>query len=429
MTIKFPDLEDWQRNVLDSHINSVEENIKGQWHIIKSVRQCGKSVLAQLLLIYASFGESDSVSLCISPVISQSRKMYEDVCRIAKKLIIKSNGSTLEITFVNNSKILFRSAEQGDSIRGNTVKKSGILIVDEAAYIKDDIFYPILVPTTNVNKSNIFIFSTPKFKQGFFYDLYVKGLDSGERNIKSFDWTKYDLSKYLPTDLLDVYRQQMPKQAFSSEFLGEFIDGDGAVFTNYKNCIGKLKEDITQPLYISVDWGTGTGNDDTAITLSQFTPTHLNVLKQYYFNDKKTNDTTNYILDIVKMYIGKGFKEINIIVEHNSIGQVYYDILLEKLDEYETLYNDSLIDFRKEIEINSRQFTTTNQSKKRIIEKLTTLFENGRIIIPNDEKLLNQLSLFEAKVNDKGTVTYKGANNSHDDLVMSLCFLCELYEM
>jgi hypothetical protein len=33
--------------------------------------------------------------------------------------------------------------------------------------------------------------------------------------------------------------------------------------------------------------------------------------------------------------------------------------------------------------------------------------------------------MFEAKINENGTVIYKGANNSHDDLVMSLCFLID----
>jgi hypothetical protein len=103
---------------------------------------------------------------------------------------------------------------------------------------------------------------------------------------------------------------------------------------------------------------------------------------------------------------------------------VYFDILHDKVDEYEYNYNSD-IDFRKEIEINLTQFTTTNKSKKRIIERLITLFENDLIIIPNDQKLLTQLSMFEAKINENGTVIYKGANNSHDDLVMSLCFLID----
>jgi hypothetical protein len=54
---------------------------------------------------------------------------------------------------------------------------------------------------------------------------------------------------------------------------------------------------------------------------------------------------------------------------------------------------------------------------------LCTLFEQNNIIIPDDNKLLTQLSMFEAKINDLGTVKYAGANGSHDDLVMSLCIL------
>jgi hypothetical protein len=104
---------------------------------------------------------------------------------------------------------------------------------------------------------------------------------------------------------------------------------------------------------------------------------------------------------------------------------VYFDILHDKVDEYEYNYNSD-IDFRKEIEINLTQFTTTNKSKKRIIERLITLFENDLIIIPNDQKLLTQLSMFEAKISDLGSVKYAGANGSHDDLVMSLCILISI---
>ena len=134
MTITFPKLEKWQKDVF-SYLKLGGKD----WYVVKSIRQCGKSVLAEILLIYSAFKTPCSVSLSVSPVVSQSRKMYEDILRIASKLVYKSNGSTLEIIFFNGSKIIFRSAEQGDSIRGITVKGSGILVVDEAAYIQDDI--------------------------------------------------------------------------------------------------------------------------------------------------------------------------------------------------------------------------------------------------------------------------------------------------
>lgn len=374
------------------------------------------------MLVLASLSEALSVSIAISPTIGQARKLYNDIVLFAGKLIAKSNGSLLHIEFFNGSTIHFKSAEQGDSVRGFTTKKRGILVVDEAAYINKDWFYSVVVPITNVYNSDIFLFSTPKYKQGLFYELYTQGLD--DSHIITFDWTKYDLSKYLTPELLDLYKLQLPKSAFTSEYLAEFIDGDGAVFTDFKKCTGEVVLTNTLPLHISVDWGTGTGSDDTAITIGQYAQNKMLVFKQHYFNDKKTNDTVEYILNLVKHFVSKGFKEINIVVEHNSIGQVYFDILHDKIDEYEFSYNND-VDFRSEIEINIRQFTTTNKSKKRIIERLETLFENDLIIIPNDPKLLTQLSMFEASINSNGTVVYRGANNSHDDLVMSLCFLMD----
>lgn len=415
MTITFPKLEKWQKDVF-SYLKLGGKD----WYVVKSIRQCGKSVLAEILLIYSAFKTPCSVSLSVSPVVSQSRKMYEDILRIASKLVYKSNGSTLEIIFFNGSKIIFRSAEQGDSIRGITVKGSGILVVDEAAYIQDDIFYSVLVPTTNVYRAPIFVFSTPKFKNGFFYNLYIRGLDSKTSNgVVSFDWTKYDLSKYLPDDMLELYRQQMPKQSFAAEFLGEFVDADGSVFTDFKKNVRDFKADYEEPIYIGIDWGTGTGNDNTAITIGQIQYNNIIILDQIAFNDKNTKQTINYIESIIKSYVNKGVKEINIIAEKNSIGNVYYQLLVDKIDELETAYDEK----GKEVDINTQTFNTTNKSKEDIIKKTITLLEQDRLFIPDIEELVLEMSQYECKVNRNGLLTYNAPSGLHDDRVMSLCIL------
>lgn len=415
MTITFPKLEKWQKDVF-SYLKLGGKD----WYVVKSIRQCGKSVLAEILLIYSAFKTPCSVSLSVSPVVSQSRKMYEDILRIASKLVYKSNGSTLEIIFFNGSKIIFRSAEQGDSIRGITVKGSGILVVDEAAYIQDDIFYSVLVPTTNVYRAPIFVFSTPKFKNGFFYNLYIRGLDSKTSNgVVSFDWTKYDLSKYLPDDMLELYRQQMPKQSFAAEFLGEFVDADGSVFTDFKKNVRDFKADYEEPIYIGIDWGTGTGNDNTAITIGQIQYNNIIILDQIAFNDKNTKQTINYIESIIKSYVNKGVKEINIVAEKNSIGNVYYQLLVDKIDELETAYDEK----GKEVDINAQTFNTTNKSKEDIIKKTITLLEQDRLFIPDIEELVLEMSQYECKVNRNGLLTYNAPSGLHDDRVMSLCIL------
>lgn len=415
MTVKFPHREPWQEEILQYYLQYPND----KWVVVKSIRQVGKSTIAQLLLVYASCQKGNSVSISVSPVLSQSRKMFDDILRNFSPIIKKSNSSLLEIILSNGSKILFKSSEQGDSIRGETVRGSGILVVDEAAYQNDNFFYSILVPTTNVFKSDIFIFSTPKFKQGFFFDLYQQGLEDNPK-IKSFDWTLFDTSKYLSEDTLDIYRKQLPKTAFSSEFLGEFINGDGQVFSDFKKSVQNANLVPSNELYMSIDWSTGQGgnSDDTAICVGQLIDNKAVVSQCIAYNDKKTQASINYIVGLIDEHVMNGFNNILLVVEKNSIGQIYYDLLCEAVDKYEVQH--------QHVEININRFTTTNTSKKRIIEQLVNLFEQEKIIIPNNTKLINQLSMFEAKIDSNGTVRYSGSLNSHDDCVMSLAFLTDI---
>ena len=139
MQVILPPLQLYQKDVLQYYI----DNPHDKWCVVKSPRQCGKSVLLAILLIYASLVEVKSWSLSISPIFAQARKIYNDVVNIAGPLIKRSNSSQLEITFINGSAVKFGSAEQGDSLRGYTTKHAGILCVDECSFIKNDFFYSI----------------------------------------------------------------------------------------------------------------------------------------------------------------------------------------------------------------------------------------------------------------------------------------------
>ena len=184
----------------------------------------------------------------------------------------------------------------------------------------------------------------------------------------------------------------MPKSAFASEYLGEFIDADGSVFSDFKSCIGDYKLDYSLPVYMSIDWGTGLGSDYTAITLGQLNNNRIYISDSIAFNDRNANQTIDYILSLVKSCINQGCKEVNIKVEKNSIGNVFFQILSEKIDEYETTYNDTVA-YDREIEINASTFLTTNKSKETVIKQLIKCFEDNLIPIPNDDTLTNEVRM------------------------------------
>lgn len=407
MEVRMFPLEIWQRDLFRAY----ELRQNDAWFVVKAKRQCGKSVAMEGLLIAASLGLGNSFSLFVSPVIQQARKVFQDVQRIGHSLIKSANASVLEIVFVNGSVVKFGSSQQADSLRGFTIKGSGVLIIDEAAYCSDDVFYQILVPTTNVFHSDIFIVSTPKFKRGFFYDLYLKGQEGGGK-IFSYDWNAYDTSKYLPADTLELYRQQMPRLAFQSEFLAEFIDGDGAVFTDFKKCIGVYELHKGVPTIVGVDWGTGTGSDYTVLTIGQVWEGKVCIAKQIAFNDKNATETVRVIADLARDLVGYDKfdkQEVEVVVEKNSIGQVYLQLLNEALPE----------------EVRLSSFNTTNKSKDRIVKQVISLFERGRIILPNEPRLMNELEMYACEINASGLPIYNAPNGYHDDRVMSLCFCVE----
>lgn len=403
MTVKMFDLEPWQRALFDMYAARPVDT----WFVVKAKRQCGKSVAMEGLLIAASLRRSGSFSLFVSPVIQQARKVFQDVCRIARPLLSSANASLLELSFTNGSVVKFGSSQQADSLRGFTVRNSGVLVVDEAAFCSDDTFYQILVPTTNVFSSDIFIVSTPKFKRGFFYNLYLKGFEGGR--VVSLDWNEYDTSKYLPNETLELYRQEMPRLAFQSEFMAEFIDGDGAVFTGFKECVEpyELHKDVTT--VVGVDWGTGTGSDYTVLTIGQLYDGRVCVATQTAFNDKNATDTIKYISSRVEALKAQGMGDVEVVVERNSIGQVYLQLL-----------NEALAD-----DVRLCSFTTTNRSKDRIVKQLITLFERRLIALPNDVKLLNELTMYACEISSSGLPVYNAPSGYHDDRVMSLCFTVE----
>ena len=106
MEVVLPHLQPYQKDVLQYYI----DNMHDKWCVVKSPRQCSKSVLLSILLIYCSLKECKSWSLSISPIFAQARKIYTDVVNIAGPLIKKANNSQLEILFINGSAIKFGSA-------------------------------------------------------------------------------------------------------------------------------------------------------------------------------------------------------------------------------------------------------------------------------------------------------------------------------
>lgn len=382
----------WQTQVL----HELKGSWKGYIHVIKSKRQCGKSILLQTILIQTAINRAKSTSILLSPTIEQARKIFNSCKSVLQptKIYSRHNDTQLFIQLSNGSEILFKSAEQKVGLRGYTV--TGVYCVDEAAYIPDDIFYETMA-WVNVSQAPVIVCSTPNHKTGFFYQYYSLGFENGNK-IYSYDWSLFDTSELLPDEKLEQYRKEFPAAKFRTDFLGEFLDNEGSVFGDYSGIINNNYH-TEGNCYFGIDWGTGQGQDETAIAIFNG---DRQMMALYHFSDKDETQTIEYIINLIKQY-----KPLKVQVETNSIGSVFYGLLDKAIKA-------------NGLPVMLLRFTTTNDSKERVINQFQVLMQNKQVQILDNPTLKVQLDMYEMKVNQNGKHIYNAANGYHDDCIIAM---------
>lgn len=111
-------------------------------------------------------------------------------------------------------------------------RKYGEIFIDEAAIIPSARFErqwtEAIRPTLTDFEGGATFGSTPK-GQGFFKELFDRGLDSGEP-----DWASWQLptvaNPFINPSEVEAARKELPNAAFRQEYLAEFVTEFGAVF-------------------------------------------------------------------------------------------------------------------------------------------------------------------------------------------------------
>ena len=391
-TIKLPfNLFPWQKDIITGILKYPQDI-----HVAKSKRQIGKSLTCEVLLLYFAINKAGSTSICISPTLNQSRKIYKEILKGIQNLPVyqSSNSTILEINLTNGSCIKFKSGEQRDSLRGESV--NGILILDEAVFIPDEVIFTTL-PFVDVARAPILLTSTPKFRDGVFYEFYTKA-ENLEDGFHSYNINEYDTSALLSQERLEMYRRSCSPQIFLTEYLGEFCDYSSSVFGNVDKLIGSTISP-SKEIVAGIDWGSGNGGDDTAITIMNDSK---QIIKVFYFNDKDVMQTIDFIVSKLKEY---GVKKC--VCEVNSIGSTYLNILKRRVSN-------------ENIKCQIIDFLTTNDSKREIIENLQVNCINGSIQLIDDKKLLLEMVSYQMERTPSGKITYNGSPGVNDDIVISI---------
>lgn len=371
--------------------------------VIKKCRQVGCSFTFAQILFYVAINRPRSTSIYITTTNSAARKFFTDMGEFCKESsLVSLNSSLLEMTFWNGSIIYFKSSES--QLRGISCKRGGIMVVDECAFLKSDIWTSIL-PFTTVSKANTLIASTPWTKRGMYYTFYERAL-SGDPGYHLIDTRDYDLSYFISEDQREEYRKILSPQAFRTEIDGEFMDSTSGVFGDYQSIY--VEPEDKDPVYCGIDFSVSVGGDDTVLT--GFNKSKQQCLLYYDNSIADPVARAEKLADIINSY--PSIKKV--ICETNSMGSTFISIMRRKLKRPNIL----------------EEFTTTNSTKKDIIENLVSLIGQKEITLLDDPKQDYEFAIFQLVELKNGNYSYAAdtkVQNSKDDIVMATAFAAKCF--
>ena len=357
-----------------------------KYYVLSIGRQFGKSLLATNQSLYWLLNLKCDCAW-VSPVFNQANKVYEQIVKAFIQdpgMIARKDGQKLRIEFCNGSTIQFFSAERYDNIRGFTFD---YLIVDEFAYISAEAWTEVLRATVLVKGKKVLLLSTPRGKNHF-YQLFQ--LDGVNPQYKSFKMTSYDNPLIDPKEIDDA-KLTLPDHIFRQEYLAEFMDGAGSIFTdiNYNSspeqgniCYGGL--DVAR------------ADDYTVLSI-------YNQLGQQVFIERWRHDSWSNIVkkvvEVLNKYKPKTYVEIN------SIGDPVFEMLKTQMP-----YSDNML----------FPFVTSSKSKQDIIEQMAVANQNKEVSFLETDWLKKEFEMFTYEYNPKTRVIkYSAPAGFHDDGIMA----------
>lgn len=370
-------------------------NCKSKRIAIRSGRQIGKTTCMAALVLYRAFTYPSQIILIIAPKRGQSKILFQMIQDFVnnKEFIKKSilRETTTEMFFDNGSRMycLSGAIQSSDKTRGHS---PNLMIIDEAAFVPNET-YDALKPSVIASKGDIILISTPYGKRGFFYNAFLPKSEYTPFCIKCSQCpniSAIDLQK-------ERNRPGMTKNKFKQEYEAEFI-GESDVFFPL-NYIKKIIADIPQidgpepgrRYWLGVDTAR-MGEDETAYIIRD----DNGHLKKILTDEKKPSTT---VIGRIK-HLNDVFRFECINIDSAGTGGAVCDVLIE--EGYPVV---------------GKKFSIVG--KEILYRNFKSLMEHDMIKIPNDEKLIYQMSNLIETYTMVGSSIQPLEKTMHDDLIDS----------
>lgn len=194
---------------------------EARWKILCAGRRFGKSRLGVMLtLITAMQGKR---AWWVAPTYTIARVGWREIQNAAMgfpdKFPVNISLVNMEVTFPQTGgSIAVRSADTPHRLRGEGLD---YLVMDEAAFIKPDVWHQVLRPTLTERKGSALFISTPMGMNNWFYELweFAEGKEDWER----FQFATWD-NPFIDREEVEKAKDEVGSIVFAQEYLAEFVE-------------------------------------------------------------------------------------------------------------------------------------------------------------------------------------------------------------
>ena len=229
-------------------------NDDSRFKIIVGGRRVGKSYSLLQEAVKHCISTPNRFAMWIAPTYNAAKEIGFDefVAKLSQVLapaIHTVHHTRLKVVFKNGSVLYFKGSDNPDSLRGRGLT---LAILDEAAFIKHEVWTKIIRPALSDKNGYAIIGSTPN---GFnwFKDVYDN---------KSDEWSKYmwptELNPLISEDELLAVQAEISRDEYLQEYCAKFITKAGRVYDEFteQNVIETWSPNPDRyDIYLGMDFG------------------------------------------------------------------------------------------------------------------------------------------------------------------------------
>ena len=350
--------------------------------------------------------------LCIAPSERQANHIYTKIRAglrhpMLRNLVIRETAT--EILLSNGARIVVLPGGNPKTVTGFSPT---LLIIDEAAELKEDTFTEIL-PSLRFTKGRLIMISTPHGKTGRFYQTFH------DNDFSKYHVTSIECKVNTPEEI-EKDRLRMTEMEFQRMVMGEFVEAMDAYFPrslvidNVQDIVQRETPQVSgRDYYLGVDVARY-GTDESAYVIVEADRGGMMHVVRIMSTSKKP--LTDVIGRVEALHSTWGFR--GIYIDASGIGAGAVDVLKKKglpLKNLSNFYGASQT---------GAGVPFTLQNKEQLYKNLKLQMETGRLKYPNHEKLIRQLSDMLYEYTEGGHLKIHHPENGHDDFPDALALAC-----